>query len=65
MVLEYTGQGPRAKAFLTYGQSGDPQSEHFLDQTLLFSQKQWRPVLFQEEDIAPDVQRDYTVRGPR
>jgi acyl-homoserine-lactone acylase len=65
MVLEYTGEGPRAKAFLTYGQSGDPESEQYFDQAARFSQKQWRPVLFQEEEIAADAQRDYTVRAPR
>lgn len=63
MVLEYTAEGPRAQALLTYGESGDPQSEHFFDQMLRFSAKQLRPVLFREEDIAADVQRDYTVRG--
>jgi acyl-homoserine-lactone acylase len=65
MVLEYTGEGPHAKAFLTYGQSGDPESEHASDQIRLFSQKQWRPVLFKEEDIAEDVKKEYTVQAPR
>jgi acyl-homoserine-lactone acylase len=65
MVLQYTADGPRAKAFLTYGESGDPESEHFSDQMLLFSKKQWRPVLFSEEDVSADVKREYTVRGPR
>ena len=64
MALEYTDQGPRAKAFLTYSQSGDPQSEHFTDQTELFSRKQWRPILFEEEAIAADTEREYTVAGP-
>jgi acyl-homoserine-lactone acylase len=61
MALEYTDDGPRAKAFLTYSQSGDPASPHFTDQTELFSEKQWRPVLFVEEEIAADVQREYRV----
>jgi acyl-homoserine-lactone acylase len=65
MILEYTAAGPHAKAFLTYGQSGDPESENYFDQTLRFSEKQWRPVLFKEEEIAADVQRDYTVQAPR
>jgi acyl-homoserine-lactone acylase len=63
MVLEYTGEGPRAQALLTFGQSGDPESEHFTDQTVLFSNKQWRPVRFREEEIAADVKKEYTVRG--
>jgi acyl-homoserine-lactone acylase len=65
MVLEYTDEGPRARALLTYGESGDPQSEHFFDQTLRFSNKQWRPILFREDEIAADVKKDYTVSGPR
>jgi acyl-homoserine-lactone acylase len=55
MTLEYTDDGPRAFAFLTYGERPDPESEYFDDQTLLFSQKAWRPILFAEDDIAADV----------
>ena len=65
MALEYTDDGPRAKAFLTYSQSGDPSSEHYYDQTVLYSKKQWRPILFSEEDVAADTKRSYEVRGPR
>jgi acyl-homoserine-lactone acylase len=63
MALEYTSDGPRATAILTYSQSGDPDSEHFADQTALFSQKRWRPVLFTRQAIAADTKRDYTVSG--
>ena len=63
--VEYTAEGLRAKAILTYSQSGDPASPHFSDQTELFSQKKLRPVLFDEADIAADVQREYTVRATR
>jgi acyl-homoserine-lactone acylase len=51
MVLEYTEKGPNAKAFLTYGQSGDPSSPYFTDQTELYSREEWRPVLFDQEAI--------------
>jgi acyl-homoserine-lactone acylase len=64
MVVEYTDDGPRAEAVLTYGQSGDPAAEHFIDQTLLYSRKEWRPVLFQDDQIRRDVRREYTVSGP-
>jgi acyl-homoserine-lactone acylase len=63
MALEFTDDGPQAMAVLTYGQSGDPESEHFADQTLLFSRKEWRPVLFTPEAIAAGTRRQYTVRG--
>ena len=65
MALEYTRDGPRAMAFLTYGQSGDPGSPQFTDQTELYVRKEWRPILFQTDAIARDVRREYTVSGPR
>jgi acyl-homoserine-lactone acylase len=61
MVLEFGDKGPRAKAFLTYGESGDPESPHFTDQTRLFGKKQWRPILFRRDEIAADTKREYTV----
>jgi acyl-homoserine-lactone acylase len=61
MVLEFTDQGPHAKAFLTYGESGDPASPHFTDQSWMYSKKQWRPVLYRDSDIAKDVKKEYTV----
>lgn len=54
MVLEFTGDGPRARALLTYSESSDPDSPHFADQTQRFSEKQWRPVVFTEDEIAAD-----------
>lgn len=54
MALEYTAQGPRAQAFLTYAQSGDPASPLFYDQTELFSAKKWRPILFTNAEINAD-----------
>ena len=66
MVMEFTDSGPRAKALLTYSQSGDSESPHFSDQTELFSRKQWRPVLFRAADIEADPQlRTYRVSAAR
>ena len=65
LAIEFGKEGPRGKAFLTYGQSEDPNSRHFWDQTELFSQKKWRPVLFSEESIQKDVQEEMIVRGER
>ena len=66
MVLSYTDAGPRARALLTYGQSGDPASPHFSDQTELFSRKVWRDVLFTDEQIAADPNlRTEVVRAPK
>ncbi len=55
MTLQYTDAGPQARAFLTYSQSGDPESEYFSDQTELFSRKAWRNCLFDEPAIASDT----------
>ena len=54
MALEYTAQGPRAQAFLTYSQSGDPSSPLYYDQTELFSAKKWRRILFTDAEINAD-----------
>jgi acyl-homoserine-lactone acylase len=55
MALEFTDAGPVADAWLTYGQSHDPESEHYSDQTKLFSEGTWRPVLFTQEAIENDL----------
>jgi acyl-homoserine-lactone acylase len=54
MALEYTAQGPRAQAFMTYSQSGDPGSPLYYDQTELFSAKKWRRILYTEAEIKAD-----------
>lgn len=56
MALEIGADGPKGRAFLTYSQSDDPTSPHFIDQTALFSTQQWRPLLFTAADIAADPQ---------
>ncbi|MFF5301649.1 penicillin acylase family protein [Streptomyces sp. NPDC013161] len=40
-TVELTRNGPRAHTLLTYGQSANPASPLFSDQTRLFSRKQW------------------------
>ena len=54
MALEFTPKGPRAQAFLTYSESGDPTSPQYYDQTELFSAKKWRKILFTEAEIKSD-----------
>ena len=41
---------------LSYSQSADPASPHFADQTRLFSESKYRPVLFTEAEILADPQ---------
>ncbi len=54
MVLEYTKDGPHAQAVLSYSESSNPASPHYSDQTELFSQSKYRPVVFTEDDIKAD-----------
>jgi acyl-homoserine-lactone acylase len=65
MSLSYTDDGPIAEALLTYSESGDPSSEHYTDQTKLFSAKHWRPVLFNREDITKDTKTKLLLTGKR
>jgi acyl-homoserine-lactone acylase len=49
----------RAKAIMSGGESGDPASEHFTDQALMFSQGRFRDVLFYPEDVRAHAERSY------
>ena len=51
MALAWGEAGPEAEAILSYSQSGDPTSPHFDDQTKLYADKQWRPIIFNEDEI--------------
>ena len=66
MAMEFTDDGPNAEAFLTYSQSGIAESENWKDQTERFSEKAWRPCLFNEADIEADPNlRTYDVSAAR
>ena len=66
MVIGFTDAGPRGRAVLSYGQSGDPASPHFSDQTELFAQKRGRAILFTDDEIKADkALRTQTVTGAR
>jgi acyl-homoserine-lactone acylase len=63
LALAYTADGPRAKAFLTYGNPADRSSPLYREATERFSAKDWRDVAFTEDQIASRVVRTTTVRG--
>jgi acyl-homoserine-lactone acylase len=64
MCMQFTDEGPVGQALLSYSQSAEPDSPWFADQTQRFSQKQWRPMLWREEDIAADPNLiEYEVSG--
>jgi acyl-homoserine-lactone acylase len=62
MALAFTEEGPVAEAFLTYGQPDARDDPGFTSQTERFSDEDWRPILFRDEDIEndPDL-TSYTV----
>ena len=53
--------GPRirAKSILVGGQSGDPASKHFNDQSELYSRGEFKDVLFYREDVEKNLERKY------
>ncbi len=53
--------GPRikAKSILAGGNSGDPNSKHFNDQTLMYTKGQFKDVLFYKEDVVKHAERTY------
>lgn len=65
MVVEFTRNGVDAEALLIHGQSADPESAFHLDQAYRYSDKAWRPVLFDREAIAGGTDSVVVVTGPR
>ena len=53
-LIEFTDMGPQARGLLAYSQSSDPLSEHFFDQTELFSRQYWPVLPFTEAQIKAD-----------
>ena len=53
-TVQYTGPGPQARGLLTFGESGDPSSPHYSDQTQLFRTKTLRAMLFTDGAIRGD-----------
>ena len=53
--LAFTDDGPEAYGLTSYSQSSDPDSPHFIDQSLAYSAKEARRLRYDEADIAADV----------
>ncbi|MFF2745438.1 penicillin acylase family protein [Kitasatospora sp. NPDC058048] len=51
MATELTDRGPRTRTLLTYGESADPTSSRFTDQTRAYARKQWLTERFTEAEI--------------
>ncbi|TQF14527.1 acylase [Myxococcus llanfairpwllgwyngyllgogerychwyrndrobwllllantysiliogogogochensis] len=63
MAMEFTDTGVNGRAVLTYSESSDKNSPYFSDQTELFSNKQWRPIVFTEEAIAATKVEEKKISG--
>jgi acyl-homoserine-lactone acylase len=63
MAMSFTDDGPRARVFLTYGETEDRSSDIYTEATKAFSDKQWRDVAFTDADIEADLVDSLTVRG--
>lgn len=57
-VVEF-GKKIRAKSLLAGGNSGDPNSPHFFDQSVMYSKGAFKNVLFYKEDVERNVERKY------
>jgi acyl-homoserine-lactone acylase len=53
------GQKVKAKSLLAGGNSGDVSSPHFKDQALMYTQGQFKDVLFYKEDVMKQAKRTY------
>ncbi|MCW8092203.1 acylase [Alteromonas sp. ASW11-130] len=62
VVINFTEDGPEGRGLLTYSQSKVYGSDHFLDQTELYSEKpQFRPILFTEDEIEENKIKQLTL----
>jgi len=66
MALEFSPDGPQARAILTYGQPDDPTDPNFTAQTKVYSGKSLRDVLFTPDEVRAGAVGDtITVSGER
>jgi len=53
------GKKIKARSLLAGGESGDENSKHFFDQGLMYSNGQFKDVLFYKEDVLQHAERTY------
>jgi acyl-homoserine-lactone acylase len=63
MTVEFTEDGPVSEGVLTYSQSTDPTSPFSGDQTRLYSEKGWDPLLFDPADVRAETVTEIELRG--
>ncbi|MEM6347439.1 MAG: penicillin acylase family protein, partial [Bacteroidota bacterium] len=57
-VVEF-GDKVKAKSLLAGGQSGDPNSPHFMDQAQLYADQQFKDVAYYREEVEKRAERTY------
>jgi acyl-homoserine-lactone acylase len=62
MSVEFTDDGPISEGVLTYSQSPDPESPWYADQTRLYSQEGWDPLLFDPVDVREEAISTVEIR---
>jgi acyl-homoserine-lactone acylase len=60
MALEFTADGPVAEGFLTYGNPDDPAAPAYRLGLEAWSTGEWRPFLFQPDDVASESAMEIT-----
>ncbi|MDN3202557.1 acylase [Algoriphagus sediminis] len=58
-VVEF-GDKVRAKSLLAGGQSGDPNSPHFMDQAQLYADEEFKDVAYYREDVENRMEEKYS-----
>jgi acyl-homoserine lactone acylase PvdQ len=53
------GDKVRAKSILAGGESGDPRSPHFFDQSTMYADGKFKDVLFYKEDVLKHAKKTY------
>ena len=54
-----SGKRIKARSLLAGGESGNENSKHFFDQGIMYSQGQFKDVLFYKEDVMKHVEKMY------
>lgn len=57
-VVEF-GPEVKARSILVFGENADPKSPHYLDQTKLYANQQFKPAYFSLADIKAHTERTY------